>query len=113
MSVMEPTLTADGWVYTGRWGTDEKDPLYGFKRLKDLYFKADPSYDGRFTVPMLWDKEKETIVNNESSEIIRMMYTEFDEFVADDRKEVNRPLLPENLKEEIEEMNEVISRFHP
>ena len=40
--------------------------------------KADPNYNGRYTVPVIWDKKKETIVSNESSEIIRMLYSEFD-----------------------------------
>jgi glutathionyl-hydroquinone reductase len=60
--------------FTGRGGTDTIDPLYGFKHLSDLYFKADPSYSARFTIPVLWDKKTETIVSNESSEIIRMFY---------------------------------------
>jgi len=55
---------------------------------------------------VLWDKERETIVNNESSEIIRMLYSEFDEFVPEDRKEINRPLFPKEFQKKIEEMNE-------
>lgn len=49
------------------------DPLYKFKYLRDLYFKADPQYNARFTVPTLWDSKTETIVSNESSEIIRFL----------------------------------------
>lgn len=64
-----------GWLFTGADGSHPKDPLYGFTRMKDLYRKADPDYDLRFTVPLLWDKKKETIVSNESSDIIRMFYT--------------------------------------
>ena len=71
-------LTEEGWLFTGRDGSDAKDPLYGFTKLKELYKKADPEYEGRYTVPALWDKKTETIVNNESSEIIRMLYSEFD-----------------------------------
>ncbi|KAJ6172397.1 hypothetical protein N7470_001464 [Penicillium chermesinum] len=70
-AVLDPELGPNGWFFSGREGSAEKDPIYGFKYLRDLYFKADPQYEGRYTVPTLWDKKKETIVNNESSEIIR------------------------------------------
>lgn len=102
-------LTSEGWLFTGEHGSMEKDPLYGFHSLKELYLKADPDYEGRYTVPTLWDKKKETIVNNESSEIIRMLYTEFDAFLPEEYREVNRPgggFLPEHLKPEIDAMNE-------
>jgi putative glutathione S-transferase len=48
----------------------------GFTHLRDVYFQANPSYKGRFTVPVLYDKKTQTIVNNESSEILRMFGTE-------------------------------------
>ncbi|KIW73524.1 hypothetical protein PV04_01637 [Phialophora macrospora] len=80
------------------------DPLHPeFKRLKDLYFHADPNYTGRFTVPVLWDKKTDTIVNNESSEIIRMLYTEFDQFLPEDKQHVD--LYPERLRPQIDETN--------
>jgi putative glutathione S-transferase len=104
--VMDWELGPDGWFYSGRDGTATEDPLYGFKFHKQLYEKADPEYVGRYTVPVLWDKKKETIVNNESSEIIRMLYSEFDEFVADDRKERTFSLLPADKVKEIDELNE-------
>ncbi|GKZ24781.1 hypothetical protein AbraIFM66951_001999 [Aspergillus brasiliensis] len=76
--VLDPDLGPDGWFFSGRLGTAERDPRYGFTLLRELYRKADPEYTGRCTVPVLWDTQRETIVNNESSEIIQMMYTEFD-----------------------------------
>ncbi len=96
-------------TYTGRYGTAEKDPLYGFTEHRQLYFKADPSYSGRYTVPVLWDKKHETIVNNESSEIIRMLYSAFDSLLPAERREVNKPnggLLPKALIKDIDAMND-------
>lgn len=58
---------------------------------------------------MLWDKKKETIVSNESSEIIRMLYSEFDDLLPEKLRESSKPnggLLPPNLKQKIEEQNE-------
>lgn len=102
-------LTADGWLFTGRNGSEPKDPLYGFTGLKQLYLKADPGYTGRYTVPVLWDKKTETIVNNESSEIIRMLYDSFDEFLEPDLREANKPgggFYPPHLRKEIDAMND-------
>ena len=70
--------------------------------------KADPTYTGRYTVPVIWDKVHETIVSNESSEIIRMLYTEFDDFIPEDLREASKPdggLLPPKLLEKIDEQN--------
>jgi glutathionyl-hydroquinone reductase len=86
-----------------------KDPLYGFAALKQLYLMADPKYEGRYTVPCLWDKKTETIVNNESSEIIRMMYTEFDHLIPEKAREAKHPsggFYPEPLRKAIDEMND-------
>ncbi|RMZ83437.1 hypothetical protein DV737_g1537, partial [Chaetothyriales sp. CBS 132003] len=102
-------LTQDGWLFTGRNGSASADPLYGFTSLKQLYLKADPKYEGRYTVPLLWDKKTETVVNNESSEIIRMLYSSFDEFLEPRQREENRPgggLYPNHLRKEIDEMND-------
>lgn len=63
-----------------------------------------PDYDGRFTVPTLWDKKTNTIVSNESSEIIRMFYTEFDDLIDQKYKDV--VLFPKDLQAQIEEANE-------
>ena len=102
-------LTKDGWLFTGKHGSDPKDPLYGFTSLGQLYHKADPAYNGRFTVPTLWDKKAETIVNNESSEIIRMFFSEFDDLLPEHVRESAHPFggfYPEHLRNEIDHMNE-------
>lgn len=77
--------------------------------MQDLYKKADPEYEGRFTVPALWDKKAETIVNNESSEIIRMFYSAFDELLPEHLREDGKPgggFYPEKLQKEIDAMND-------
>ena len=74
-----------------------------------MYEKADPSYVGRYTVPVLWDKKTHTIVNNESSEIIRILYDSFDEFLEPDQREANKPgggFYPAHLRGEIDAMND-------
>lgn len=103
------TLGPDGWHFSGEGGSLSEDPLHGFKKLKELYFKADPEYSGRYTVPVLWDKKTDTFVNNESSDIIRMFYTEFDDLIPEHLREINRPgggLYPDNLRNEIDTMND-------
>jgi putative glutathione S-transferase len=106
---MSFNLGPEGWEYDGSAGSDAKDPVYGFTKHKQLYMRADPGYKGRYTVPVLWDKVEETIVSNESSEIIRMLYCEFDALLPFEVREESKPwggLLPAELKGRIEEMNE-------
>ena len=76
----------------------------GFTHLRDIYFDTEKDYSGRFTVPTLYDKKQMKIVNNESSEIIRMFYHVFDDLLPDKYKKLD--LLPDDLKEEIEQTNE-------
>ncbi|KAM3123749.1 hypothetical protein ACQ2H7_002974 [Candidozyma auris] len=101
-----PTKEELATVKNGDISLGTAEPLYGFERLKQLYYKANPDYDGRFTVPVLWDKQKETIVNNESSEIIRMLNTEFNDLLPADYAEVD--LYPEELRSKIDEINELV-----
>lgn len=101
-------MGAQGWRFT----TPDKVPgatvdhLYGSKAIREIYFKAEADYNGRFTVPVLWDKKTETIVNNESSEIIRMFYTEFDDLIDEKYKGVN--FYPKEYAAKIDELNDWI-----
>ncbi|GAA5840301.1 hypothetical protein JCM3766R1_001451 [Sporobolomyces carnicolor] len=97
---------------TGEVGEDDglkevtRDPLYDSRFVRELYFKANPDYDARFTVPIVWDKKTETIVNNESSEIIRFMNTAFNDQIDKERAELD--LYPEDkaVRNEIDEQND-------
>lgn len=92
-------------MYDDSEGSEPCDPLYSFTKHSQLYHKADPTYEGRHTVPALWDRKRKTIVN-ESSEIIRMFYTAFDAFIDPSLRETSKPLLPGDKLKDIEAMNE-------
>lgn len=80
------------------------DPIHpDFTHLRDIYFSVDPEYKGRFTVPTLYDIKQKKIVSNESSEILRMFYTEFDDLIDEKYKKVD--LFPKELQADIEETN--------
>ncbi len=93
VSVVAPDMLDEGWVFDA----DHPDHLFGSQRLYEVYQKADPGFTGRVTVPVLWDKQAETIVNNESSEIIRMLDEEFGVDAPD--------LRPVALRAEIDAIN--------
>lgn len=103
VSVVSPLMLEDGWELTTDFGGATGDDLYGFSRLYELYLKADPGYSGRVTVPTLWDKQQETIVNNESSEIIRMLNSAFDGVGAR-----AGDYYPDALREQIDAINAVV-----
>jgi putative glutathione S-transferase len=73
VTVVDAVMLENGWEFSG----PKAEPLYDFKYAYQLYLKADSQYEGRVTVPILWDKKTETIVSNESSEIIRMFNSAF------------------------------------
>ncbi|MBJ7472459.1 MAG: glutathione S-transferase C-terminal domain-containing protein, partial [Solirubrobacteraceae bacterium] len=105
LTVVDPVRDARGWRFGD--GSPEKgdpDPLHGWSLLSEGYALTDPSFDGRVTVPVLWDTKTNTAVNNESSEIIRMLNSEFNAFAA--HPEVD--LYPEELRSEIDELNQRI-----
>ena len=102
-------LTKQGWLFTGKRGSAKRDPLYGLGSMRELYEKAEPGYEGRYTVPCLWDKKTEGIVSNESSDIIRIFYSEFDALLPEHLQEKNKPgggFYPQGLMGEIDGMNE-------
>ena len=72
VTVVHPDMLEEGWVFA-----PDPEPLGGFTHLHQVYTRADPGYSGRVTVPALWDRERGTIVNNESAEIIRMFNSAF------------------------------------
>jgi putative glutathione S-transferase len=83
---------------------EEPDPINGFEFLEQAYLLTDPDFEGRVTVPVLWDLETNRAVNNESSEIIRMLNSEFDEFAGNSELDI----YPEALREEIDRLNDRI-----
>lgn len=85
-----------------KYGTAE--PVYGYERISQLYHKANPDYEGRWTVPALFDKKEETIVNNESGEMVRFFNTEFNEVLPEKYAKID--VYPAELQKEIEEFNE-------
>lgn len=87
-----------GWAYSQ--GVDELQPENGALPLHRVYTAASPSYTGRVTVPTLWDRKRHTIVNNESSEIVRMLNSEFGQW-----SEGSPDLYPEALRKDIDEIN--------
>jgi putative glutathione S-transferase len=85
-------------------GNTTPDPLHNeYTHLRDIYFEQNPDYEGRFTVPTLYDKKAKKIVSNESAEIIRMLYYAFDDVIDEKYRGVD--LFPEKMRKDIEEMN--------
>ncbi|EFA84934.1 hypothetical protein PPL_01927 [Heterostelium album PN500] len=106
VSITEPRLDEkEGWPFNPEF--DElttEDSINHAKNIPELYKLSDANYQGRYSVPILWDKKKSVIVNNESSEIIRMLNSEFNAF--SNNPQLN--LLPSDLESEIDKINELI-----
>ncbi|KAI8375581.1 extracellular matrix protein 4 [Blakeslea trispora] len=108
MSVVDFLMLDKGWKFSS---SEEcpgaiPDTVNNAQYIRELYFKVNPDYEGRFTVPVLWDKKLQTIVNNESSEIIRMFNTAFNEFLDEEHAKID--YYPQNLRQEIDQNNEWI-----
>lgn len=95
VTVVEPIMLENGW--------ELKDDQYGLDFMYQLYLKAEASYEGRVTVPVLWDKKTETIVSNESAEIIRMLNTAFNGLTGN-----QDDYYPQAHRDEIERLNDRI-----
>lgn len=90
VSIADSILGNEGWVFKDQY-------------LRDIYLKADPNYTGRVTVPVLWDKQLQTIVNNESREIVRMFDTAFAELATQ-----KIDLYPRDLQQKIDQTIDAI-----
>jgi putative glutathione S-transferase len=128
---VSPRMGNHGWPFANvdAFPAAGVDPVNHAEHVKDLYLKVNPDYDGRcvscllsssippsslpiftdvtsasFTVPVLWDKKLNTIVNNESSEIIRIFNTAFNDLVDPEKAQLD--IHPESLRKEIDEINE-------
>ena len=102
VSVVHHFMGANGWTFLVQDGATG-DTLYGLDFLHQIYTRADPAYSGRVTVPVLWDKKEQTIVSNESSEIIRMLNSAFDEW-----GDASLDFYPRPLRGEIDAINALV-----
>lgn len=100
VSVVHPDMLGDGWTFADDFPGATGDTLHGARFMREVYTRADPKISGRVTAPVLWDKTRETIVSNESAEIIRMFNSAFDDLTG------NRDdYYPAELREQIDAIN--------
>jgi putative glutathione S-transferase len=102
ISIVEPLYGPHGWRFGDSPGTIP-DSINGASELAEIYLRADPKFTGRVSVPVLWDKERRTIVNNESAEIIRMFNNAFGRFTS-----VRTDYYPPALRGEIDRINRLV-----
>jgi putative glutathione S-transferase len=102
VSIVDPIMSDQGWRFSEAPGAIP-DSVNHAQYLQEIYIKADPKYTGRVTVPVLWDKHAQTIVNNESREIMRMFDIEFAEFAMQ-----KIDLYPRDLQQKIDETIDAI-----
>jgi len=105
-SVVDALMLENGWEFKAedaRTPGATEDHLFGASALWQVYTKADPSYSGRVTVPVLWDKQQNTIVSNESADIIRMFNSAFDALT-----ESTDDFYPREFRDEIDEVNALV-----
>lgn len=102
ISVVSPDMLEQGWVFGGYEGATE-DHLFQSQYMHQIYTRAKADITSRVTVPVLWDKKLQTIVNNESSEIIRILNTAFNDLTGN-----QDDYYPEELRSEIDKINEFV-----
>jgi putative glutathione S-transferase len=102
VSVVHPLMPAESWVF-GEYPGATEDHVNHAHYLYENYQKVDPDFDGLVTVPLLWDKKRQTIVNNESADIIRMLNSAFDDF-----SHSTIDYYPESQREEIDAVNDIV-----
>lgn len=105
VSVVHPDMLSDGWTFATDFHGATGDRLHGLSFLRDVYTRAVPDVSGRVTVPVLWDRERETIVSNESADIIRMLNSAFGGLTGN-----TEDFVPETHREAIEALN---ARIYP
>ena len=103
VSVVHPLMLDDGWTFETDFNGATGDQLMGKPFMRDVYTASYDKATGRVTVPVLWDKTQNVIVSNESSEIIRMFNSAFDQLTGN-----QRDLWPAELRAAIEEVNELV-----
>lgn len=99
VSVVDTLMLESGWTFSEQY----PDHLYGLDYLHQIYTRADPTVTSRVTVPVLWDKQRQTVVSNESAEIIRMLNSAFNEITGN-----STDYYPEDLRTEIDQLNDWI-----
>lgn len=102
VSAVHPLMAENGWTFEDGPGV-VKDPIHNAKYMHEIYTHVEPEYSGRVTVPVLYDKKTDKIVNNESSEIMRMFNSAFEGLESNDYD-----FAPEELLDEIDEMNDFV-----
>lgn len=102
MTVVDPVRDERGWAFREGPGHSE-DPINGFKFLSEAYYTTDQSYQGRVTVPVLWDTKTKRIVSNSDDDLLRMFNSEFAEFATNDYD-----FVPAELRDEIDVLNKTV-----
>lgn len=108
VTVVSPRMGNHGWPFAkaDAFPGAGDDPVMGAEHIKDIYLAVRPDHDGKFTVPLLFDKKTKMAVNNESSEILRIFNTAFNHLISREKAEID--LYPKELRGEIEASHEWI-----